>query len=99
MDGRLLGRDAHHLRSAPGHRADVGVTEVHRFQHLTARRVDLVGAIGDLESHRLCRVVQPIGVLAQLEDSAFVSALAFKYAAGVVQRVRQDVQPRVAPLG
>jgi hypothetical protein len=42
--------------------------------------------------------VQPLAVLGELEDLAVIDTLALEHAASVMQRMGQEMHPRVPPL-
>jgi hypothetical protein len=97
MDLVVLGRDAHHLRAAPGDRPHIGVDETVLLQRLGLGRVDLGGAVGRLEIEDARRMAQALGMLGRFEDLAAVGALALEDGAGVVKRVGQNMRLGVAP--
>jgi len=67
------------------------------LQHLGLGGVDLVHRPGNFEVKNLRGVPQAPGMLTRLEDRAAVGALAFEHSACVMERVRQDVDLRLAP--
>ena len=97
MDGVALRRDAHHLRAAPGDRADIGFLLAVLLDDQLLGGVDVVDRIGDFEIEHLRRALQALGVLARLEDLAAIGALALEHAARVMQAVAEHVQIGVLP--
>jgi hypothetical protein len=97
VDLGLLGRDAHLFAAAPGNGTDIQVAPAHRLHDLGLALLDLVDRIGDLVAQDLRRLVQPLGVRPRLEDMAAIGALALEGGGGIVQRVAEDVELRVAP--
>ncbi len=98
VDAVRLRGDAHHLAAAPGDRTDIGVGQIVEHQKLAADRVDLVHRIGDGEVEEAGALEQPLRVLRQLEDLAAIGALAFEYAAGIMQAVGEHVHLGVSPV-
>ncbi len=97
VDRVLLRRNAHHLRAAPGDRAEIGVGEPGAGERLLLGGGDLVLAKRDLKPHRLSGREQAVGMGLTREDLAPVGALPFEHGARIMQRVGQDVDLRVAP--
>ena len=97
MDGVGLRRDAHHLRAAPGDRADIGLFLAVLLQHQFLGGVDLGDRIGDLEVEHIGRALQPLGMLGALEDAAAIGALALEHAARVMQAMGQHMQVGLVP--
>ncbi len=97
VDRVVLGRNAHHLRSAPGYRAHIGALEAGLFQRLFLGPLDFLNTEGNVEAHDAGRIVQAFGMVQRAEDLAAIGALALKNGRGVVQRVRQNVHFRVPP--
>jgi hypothetical protein len=97
VDPVALGRDAHHLRAAPGDRADIAVDDVVGGQHVAVGLVELGLAERDDHVHDLGRIEEPAGVLLELEHLAFIGALALEHGAGVVQPMGQDMHVGVLP--
>ncbi len=98
VNGVVLRRDAHHLRSPPRDRAHIGVGEIVAPQRLGFGRVDLVDRPGNFKIENAGRVFQPARVLGRLENAAAVGALAFENRARIMQRVGQHVDLGVAPF-
>ena len=80
VDPRLLRRDAHLLRAAPGDRADVAVLVAHLGDHGGLGGVELGRRVGHLEAEDPAAVDQALAVLGALEDPAVVAALALEHA-------------------
>jgi hypothetical protein len=97
VDLVALSRNAHHLRAAPGDRAQVGVLLPVLFEHQTLGRVDLGHAVGDLEIEDLGRFPQALRMLGGLEDLAAIGALALEHARSVVEAVGENVELGVLP--
>jgi hypothetical protein len=97
VDRRLLRRHRQLLRAAPGDRADIGLGQVVSGQGLDAGVVDLRGGPGDLEAQQAAGVDQTLAVISQAEYIAVIGPFAFEDAAGIMQPMRQDMQPGVAP--
>ena len=97
MDRVVLRRDAHHLGTAPGHRAHVAVADAKLLDDELGGVDQLLEAEGDLEAQRDCGLEKALGVLLDLEDAAVVDPLAFEDAARIMQAVAQHMQLRVAP--
>ena len=94
---RGLGRDAHHLRAAPGDRAHIGIDKALALQGLAAGGVDLGDRVGDFHVEHFGRIEQPLGVLGELEDLAAIGALALEDAGAIMQAMGQDMHLGVLP--
>jgi hypothetical protein len=97
VDGVGRRRHAHHLRPAPGDRAQVGVGQLVRLDHQPLGGVDFGDRIGNFEIKNVCRTFQPFGVRGAFEHLAAIGALAFEHAARIVQAVGQHVNIRLRP--
>src|SRR6185369_3774494 len=97
VDGVALRRDAHHLRAAPGDRADIGFLAAVLLDHLLLGGDDLGNRIGDFEVEHLGRLLETFGMFDGLEDFAAVGALALEHAACVVQAMAKHMQVGFAP--
>jgi hypothetical protein len=97
VDLGLLGSNAHLLAAAPGDGADIKIAPAHGLDDLGLALLDRVDRIGDLVAEELGRAVQPLGMLARLEDLAAIGALALEGGGGIVQGVGQDVELGIAP--
>jgi hypothetical protein len=97
VDRVVLGGDAHHLRAAPGHGAQIGVLAAVALEHEPLGGVDLGDAVGDLEIEDLGGLPEALRVLGGLEDHALVGTLALEDARGVMERVRQHVELGILP--
>ena len=87
MDGVVLGRDAHHLRTAPGDGTQVSVGEAAGLEHEFLGRLDLGDAVGNREIEILRRAEQALGMLVALEDPSAIGALALEHRRAVMQAV------------
>jgi hypothetical protein len=97
MDGVGLRRDAHHLRTAPGDRAEIGIRQVVLVDHELFCGIDLGNRIRDIEVENVGRVLQPLGMRGALEDPAAIGALALEYAARIMQAMGENVHVGVGP--
>src|SRR5207302_1259006 len=84
-------------RPAPGNRAHVRIGETVDLEHDLAGGVDLFDRPRQLEAEQARAFPQPFAMLAELENLAIVGALPFEHAARIVERMRQHMDPRVAP--
>jgi hypothetical protein len=84
MDGVVHARNRHHLRAAPGDRADIGVLEAVLREAEIFRRVDLGDRIGDREIHDLGRFVEALRMLGAFVDDAVIGTLALEDAGAVM---------------
>ncbi|MNZ82469.1 hypothetical protein D3C78_1011670 [compost metagenome] len=91
-------RGGDHFTAAPGHRAQITLDHLVALQQFMARRFQFGQLIGDGKIHQVRRAVQPLTVLAQLEDPAVVDPLAFIHGARVMQAMGQHMQLRPGPL-
>jgi hypothetical protein len=88
---------AHHLRTAPGDRAEIGVRQVVLVDHELLGGVDFGDRIRNLEIEDVGRVLQPLGMRGALEHLAAIGALALEHAARIVQAVGQHMDIGVGP--
>ena len=85
VDRGVLRRDGHHLAAAPGDGAHIAGREAVLLDHELLGRLELVDAVGNLEIEQFGRLLEPLGMLAALEDLAAIGALALEHAGAIVQ--------------
>src|SRR5690606_21287380 len=81
VDAVVLGRNPHLLAATERDRAHISVLEALLLEKRATGVVDLLDAVGNLETKDTCRFMQAFGVFGQLEDFAAIGALAFKHTA------------------
>ena len=85
------------LGTAPGDGADIGIGEAAGGEDLPAGGVDLLGGIGDFEAEDAAGLEQAFGMIVQTEDVAAISPFAFEHGAGIMQAMRENMQPGFTP--
>jgi hypothetical protein len=97
MDGGVLRRDRHHLRAAPGDRADIEIAAAVGVDHLLLGSAQLFGAVGNGEIQQVRPISGSARNARRLVDLAGIGALALEHRAAVMQSVREHMQLGVAP--
>ena len=91
MNSVMLSRNGHHLRAAPGDRADILIATAVQFDDFVLGSIQLFDRVGDLEIHDLGGFVQADRMFRRLEYLAGIGALALEDARAVVQAMGQHM--------
>ncbi len=97
MRRRARGGNRQRFRPAPGDRADITVGQPIGAQHRLAGGIDRVRRIGDGETQDTRGIDQTIRMRAQAEDLSAIGALSLEHGAGIVETMRQNMHPGIAP--
>ena len=93
----VLRRNRHHLGAAPAEGPHIAVGNAIGLDNGHLRRVHLVIAERNIEIHDVAGIAEPFGMLAPLEDTAGIDALALEHQACIMQTVAERMGFGIAP--